>query len=49
MMSLLCGGIFKEVNKKFGIPYTPMVLILGVILGVYHAGLGEWGHAAFTI
>jgi hypothetical protein len=32
---LLCGAILREFNKKTGIPYTPMLLILGIILGYF--------------
>lgn len=33
--TLLIGSILREVKKKTGIPYTPMVLIAGAFLGYY--------------
>jgi hypothetical protein len=49
LMALLSGALLREVNKKFGIPYSPMLLLLGIILGVYHASFGYWGHSAWLI
>ena len=33
-LSLLSGGILKELKKKTNIPYSPMLLVLGIIFGL---------------
>ena len=35
IFTLCLGAVLKEVRKKTNIPYTPMVLILGLILGFF--------------
>ena len=47
--SLFLGGVFREINKKTGIPYTPMLFIFGILLGFYYDGLGSFGEAIYTI
>ena len=32
---LLIGAICREVNKKTKIPYTPMLLVVGILMGGY--------------
>jgi hypothetical protein len=49
LTGLLCGILFREINKKYGIPYSPLLMLLGVILGNTHQYIGEWGRAASTI
>jgi hypothetical protein len=34
------GIISREINKKFGIPYTPLLIICGGIVG----GFDFWGY-----
>jgi hypothetical protein len=43
---LLCGALLREVNKKVGIPYTPMLLVLGIIIGYFREDLGVVGESA---
>lgn len=49
LAGLLCGILFRELNKKYGLPYTPLLMLLGVILGNVHPYIGEWGRAVFTM
>lgn len=37
-VGLLIGAILREVNKKIKLPYTPMLLVVGIIVG----GNREW-------
>lgn len=30
---LFIGGILREVNKKTAFPYTPMVVVVGILIG----------------
>lgn len=44
MLGMLLGLVMREVNKKTRLPYSPMMLLLGIFLGLmqYHMGwLGE--------
>lgn len=34
MLGILMGLIMREVNKKTKFPYSPMMLILGILLGL---------------
>lgn len=47
--SLIIGSILKEVKKKTNIPYTPMVLIVGALIGFYHQKFGKIGDSMNTI
>ena len=47
--ALFLGGIFKEVNKKTKIPYTPMLFIVGIVCGKFHSSLGIFGASLHTI
>lgn len=33
IITLILGMVAKEINKRIGIPYTPLLIILGGILG----------------
>ena len=46
---LLCGCILREVNKKTGVPYTPMLLVLGIVFGYCRADLGSVGQSVSII
>lgn len=46
---LLCGSLLREINKKTGIPYTPMLLVLGILLGNFRESLGPVGTAVSVI
>jgi len=34
-IGLLFGGLLREINKKTKFPYTPLLIILGIIMGIY--------------
>lgn len=40
---LLLGVILREVNKKTKIPYTPMLVVIGMLMGYYRESLGVIG------
>jgi len=42
---LLLGAMLREVSKKSKIPYTPILLAVGLIMGVYVDSLGVLGDA----
>jgi hypothetical protein len=46
---LLCGSILREINKKTGVPYTPMLLVLGILLGYFRNDLGPVGSSVTII
>ena len=46
---LLVGGILREIKKKTGIPYTPLVFIVGITLGFTYHQLGVFGKAIYTV
>ena len=46
---LFLGCIFKQINKKTSIPYTPMLFFAGILLGYYHIGLGIFGESIYAI
>jgi len=46
---LFAGAIFKEIKKKTNIPYTPMVLIFGLVIGYYDTQLGFFGEAVSLV
>jgi hypothetical protein len=39
-IGMLIGGICREINKKTNIPYTPMLLVIGMIIGGYREYFG---------
>lgn len=47
--SLIIGSVLKEVKKLTNIPYTPMVLIVGALIGFYHQKFGKIGDSMKTI
>jgi Kef-type K+ transport system membrane component KefB len=49
MVGLLLGGILREINKKTKIPYTPMLLVLGIVLGYGRESFGIIGHSTEII
>lgn len=46
---IFMGAIFKEIKKKTNIPYTPMVLIFGLIAGYYNESWGILGKAIHLV
>lgn len=48
-VGLLLGSILREVNKKTKIPYTPMLLVLGIVLGYFRESLGIVGESTSII
>ena len=46
---LLLGGLLRELNKRTGFPYTPMLFMLGIIMGYYCHSLGVFGESVLTI
>jgi NhaP-type Na+/H+ or K+/H+ antiporter len=42
---LMMGGLCRELKKKFGLPYTPQLLVVGILLGTYSTRLGDVGTA----
>lgn len=46
---LLLGGIIREIKKKTGIPYTPLLFIVGIVLGFTHHHLGVYGQSVYTV
>lgn len=45
-MALALGAVCKEVKKLTAIPYTPMLLILGMVWGLLENYFGYVGRAA---
>ena len=45
-MSLVIGGICREIKKLTDIPYTPMLIAVGVGWGLLEEWLGYTGRAA---
>jgi len=41
--------LLREANKKTGIPYTPMLLILGIIFGYFQNSFGVIGDSVAII
>lgn len=46
---LLIGGLLRELNKKTKFPYTPMVVLTGIILGYWKSKLGIVGEATDVV
>lgn len=46
MIGLLIGAVLREVNKRTKIPYTPMLLLVGIIIGELVDELGILGESA---
>jgi Sodium/hydrogen exchanger family len=49
IFSLLSGAIFREINKRTGVPYTPMCLLLGIIAGSARNYFGATVSSALTL
>jgi NhaP-type Na+/H+ or K+/H+ antiporter len=48
-MGLLFGTALREINKKTRIPYTPMLLVLGMFFGYARHSLGTFGQSVDII
>ena len=48
-MGLLIGGICREINKKLKIPYTPLLLIFGILIGYQSKELGLFGQSTILM
>lgn len=46
---LVIGGLCREIKKMTGIPYTPQLLVVGIVLGCYAKELGVMGHAFWLL
>ena len=46
---LVIGGICREIKKATNLPYTPQLLVAGILLGTYTARLGDLGHAFYLL
>lgn len=46
---IFLGAILKEVKKKTNIPYTPMILMMGLIIGYYHESWGIFGQSIHLV
>ena len=46
---LFLGGILREVNKRTGFPYTPMVVTVGIIMGKFDEHLGVIGDSTIIL
>jgi len=44
-LCLMVGNFFKPLASKIGVPYTSLITILGLILGVFSKKLGRTGVA----
>ena len=42
---LVVGGLCREIKKATGLPYTPQLLVFGIILGANAHSIGDMGHA----
>ena len=45
IICIIIGGVAREIKKKTGIPYTPMLLVFGMLLGALSSKLGDLGAA----
>lgn len=48
-VGLFLGAILKEVKKKVNIPYSPMLMGIGIILGYFYKSLGMYGESIEVI
>lgn len=46
---LFVGSVLKEIKKKTNIPYTPMILIMGLVCGYYHESWGILGKSIHLV
>lgn len=40
-LGLALGGLLRQVNRKTKLPYTPMLIVFGIIIGCYRDSLGK--------
>ena len=46
LVSLLIGGLTREINKYTKVPYTPLLLVIGIVWGSLDEYLGTLGESA---
>lgn len=46
---LLVGGLLREVNKKTKFPYTPLLILAGLLLGYLRNYLGTVGESTSIV
>ncbi|EGR30581.1 sodium hydrogen exchanger family protein, putative [Ichthyophthirius multifiliis] len=46
---LAISGLVREMNKKTGIPYTPMLFIIGIFIGKFYQEMGLLGQSIYSI
>jgi len=46
---LIIGSVFRQLNKKYGIPYTPVIFFIGLVAGMYSGSLGVIGESLQVI
>lgn len=46
VIGLLIGAIVRELNKRFNVPYTPLLFLIGLLVGFFEKNLGMLGDAA---
>ncbi|CAD8069778.1 unnamed protein product [Paramecium sonneborni] len=49
VLGLILGLILRELSKKFSIPYSPMILGLGLIIGLSQEYIGNIGDSAYIL
>lgn len=42
---IFLGSVLKEIKKKTTIPYSPLILISGLVIGIFHQYLSIFGEA----
>lgn len=45
-LGLLIGQVFKHITNKLKFPFTPVITIIGIIIGSITKYLGKWGEGA---
>ena len=48
-LTLLIGALIREIGKRIGIPYTPTILVIGLVWGLVAEWVGEVGKAAIYV
>ena len=49
IFGILAGACLREVNKRYKIPYTPMLLVFGIFLGYFRDSLGIIGDSTAIV
>jgi len=44
-LMMAVGQLFKSISAVTGVPYTSLITVLGLFLGIYHPYLGRVGVA----